>query len=242
MVVPKLGDLGIAKIPGAPPQTLSGVAMGTPTYMAPEQFRSADTVDHRADLFALGVILYELLADVGPYEGVRQGPRIESPLVVQPLRRRVPNVEPGLADLVDRLLATRPEDRPASADEVVRALDGRRTTLPRTDVRAVPPPRARTSRRWVGFLGLGGMLGLALSWVGPSEAEDQPPAAATPVPIALECAPEPLEPVADADEDADVDADEVATIAPRARTIATTPPENREERSRRRLFKRKSRP
>ena len=252
-VVPKLGDLGIAKVPGGRPQTLSGVAMGTPLYMAPEQFRNADTVDHRADLFALGVILYELVADVGPYADVRLGPRIDAPLAVVPLRRRVPGVEPGLADLVDRLLSPRPEDRPASADEVVRALDGRRTTLPGVDARPASVSRAPAPGRLAAFVALGGLLGLGLSWVAPSEAEDEPPAplvaAVAPVaPVPQECTPAPVDPVADAGTDEE-EAEEArpARSAPpqqaQAETRTEAQTEAREERTRRgRLFKRKPRP
>lgn len=247
-VVPKLGDLGIAKIPGGPAQTLSGVAMGTPLYMAPEQYRNADTVDHRADLFALGVVLYELVADVGPYEGVRMGPRIDAPLTVVPIRKRVPGIDPGLADLVDRLLSPRPEDRPDSVDEVVHALDGRRTTLPGTYAQAAQASRSRSSAgRLAACVALGGFLGLGLSWMAPSEAEDEPPPlvasvapVALPAPVAPpepDCVAPPLESVAV------TETDEEEEEPPRVRAQPVRPPDEPEERTRRgRLFKRKPRP
>jgi len=62
-LVPKVADFGLAKIlcgEGGMAQTRSGVTMGTPAYMAPEQIRDSKHVDHRADLFALGAILYEV--------------------------------------------------------------------------------------------------------------------------------------------------------------------------------------
>jgi serine/threonine protein kinase/tetratricopeptide (TPR) repeat protein len=63
-LVPKIADFGLAKLVRQPPgegHTRSGAAMGTPSYMAPEQIRDSKTVDQRADVFALGAILYELV-------------------------------------------------------------------------------------------------------------------------------------------------------------------------------------
>ena len=63
-LIPKVSDFGIAKIFGdvaSPGQTMQGTAMGTPRYMAPEQFTDAASVDQRADMFSLGCLLYELV-------------------------------------------------------------------------------------------------------------------------------------------------------------------------------------
>ena len=72
-IVPKVADFGLAKIlddeEGFGSQTRSGIAMGTPAYMAPEQVRSAKNVDQRADIFALGCILYELVGGDRPFHG-----------------------------------------------------------------------------------------------------------------------------------------------------------------------------
>ena len=72
-IVPKVADFGLAKIldddEGFGSQTRSGIAMGTPAYMAPEQVRSAKNVDQRADIFALGCILYELASGDRPFHG-----------------------------------------------------------------------------------------------------------------------------------------------------------------------------
>lgn len=73
--VPKVADFGLAKVladeegGGGLHRTRSGSTMGTPAYMAPEQIRDAKHVDHRADIFSLGAILYELVARRRPFEG-----------------------------------------------------------------------------------------------------------------------------------------------------------------------------
>lgn len=69
-VVPKVTDFGLAKLIGLRGPTMIGTAMGTPEYAAPEQGRDASSVDVRADLYALGCILYELLAGNGPFAGL----------------------------------------------------------------------------------------------------------------------------------------------------------------------------
>ncbi len=71
-LVPKVADFGLAKLlsddPAVLGQTRSGLTMGTPQYMAPEQFRDAKKVDRRADMFSLGCVLYELLAGRPPFQ------------------------------------------------------------------------------------------------------------------------------------------------------------------------------
>jgi serine/threonine protein kinase len=113
-----LGDFGIARAvaratePGAAPvlALLTAPDFGTPTYMAPEQRTPGATIDHRVDLYALGVIAHEMLYG-------------RPPAPLEPADRRSPEVPPALASLLARLLAERPEARPASADEVLRVLD-----------------------------------------------------------------------------------------------------------------------
>ena len=104
--------------------TAAGTSLGTPAYMAPEQ-ALGDAVDHRADLYALGVLAYELLTGRPPFDGrtaqqLLAAHAVEAP---EPLARRRPAVPPGLAALVMRCLEKTPADRPQSADEICRALD-----------------------------------------------------------------------------------------------------------------------
>src|SRR5262249_21672809 len=103
--------------------TAVGAVMGTPAYMAPEQARG-ERVDHRADLYSLGGVLYALCTGRPPFDG----PTVMAVLTalaldaVAPVRSLNPAVPPALAELIERLLAKRPEDRPQSAQEVVQAL------------------------------------------------------------------------------------------------------------------------
>ncbi len=126
----KLIDFGIAKLKTAQigetrNLTVAGTLMGTPEYMAPEQAYSADKVDARADLYAVGVMLYELIAGRPPAEA--DDPRVLIFKVergeVMPLVQAAPGIEPHLAGLVHRAMAPRPELRFASAAEMRGALE-----------------------------------------------------------------------------------------------------------------------
>jgi serine/threonine-protein kinase len=126
----KLIDFGIAKLKteqtGATKNlTVAGMLMGTPEYMAPEQAYSADKVDVRADLYAVGVMLYEMLSGQPPVEAA--DPRVLIGKVergeVTPLVQAAPGIEPTLAGFVHRSMAPRPELRFANATEMRLALD-----------------------------------------------------------------------------------------------------------------------
>ncbi|MFO0740871.1 MAG: serine/threonine-protein kinase [Labilithrix sp.] len=126
----KLIDFGIAKLKteqtGATKNlTVAGMLMGTPEYMAPEQAYSADKVDVRADLYAVGVMMYEMLAGVPPVEAA--DPRVLIGKVergeVTPLVQAAPGIEPMLAGFVHRAMAPRPELRFANATEMRIALE-----------------------------------------------------------------------------------------------------------------------
>jgi serine/threonine-protein kinase len=137
---PKLLDFGIAKLTagsGAGSGTRTGALMGTPAYMAPEQCRGAGDVDARADLYALGCILYEMVCGAPPFTGEGPGEVMAGHLLLEPPppRTLAPALSPAVEDVIVRLLAKQPRDRFATADEVIAALGGR----PRdADGRAVP--------------------------------------------------------------------------------------------------------
>ena len=122
----KLCDFGIARLVGASQSTLTraGTTIGTSQYMAPEQV-SGDPVDGRTDLYALGCVLYAMLTGTPPFHG-------DAPLGIahqqlhrepEPVAARRPGLPAALADLVDRLLAKNPADRPQSAADVRAALE-----------------------------------------------------------------------------------------------------------------------
>jgi hypothetical protein len=158
---PKLVDFGIAVIDGpeATRLTQHGEMIGTPRYMAPEQVRG-ERVDGRTDLFALGSVLYELLAGRPAVEGdslVTVTNRIvtETPPA---LRQLAPGTPPALAAAVERLMAKDPAARFADAGEARTALEEAMSQSSRGargergsesgGGAALPPPR-RAAARWV---------------------------------------------------------------------------------------------
>ena len=126
----KVLDFGLAKLArpeGRPPEdtrtdmqlTLEGSPVGTASYMAPEQIRCA-AVDTRADLFAVGVVMYECLTGRRPFEG-RSTYEVLDAIVNRrptPPGEVTPATPPALSDLCLKLLAKDPEDRVQSAEEV----------------------------------------------------------------------------------------------------------------------------
>jgi tRNA A-37 threonylcarbamoyl transferase component Bud32 len=125
-------DFGIAKAlqasrTQAPAGTLTqvGTSLGTPAYMAPEQ-AAGDDVDHRADLYAWGVVAYELLRGRHPFAGKTSAQQMIAAHIAEvpaPLGTAAPDVPPALAALVMQCLAKSPVARPASAEELLRRLD-----------------------------------------------------------------------------------------------------------------------
>ncbi|MDB4952888.1 MAG: serine/threonine protein kinase [Myxococcales bacterium] len=102
--------------------TTSGV-LCTPLYAAPEQLLGKD-IDHRADLYALGATMFEMLTGLPPFQGDANQVMAKKLSSAAPkLASLAPNVPAGLAALVDRMLARRPEGRPSSASEVIEKLD-----------------------------------------------------------------------------------------------------------------------
>ncbi len=161
--VAKLIDFGLAKVPvdqvtGAPAPagpaaagariTGMGVIFGTVAYLAPEAAGGMDCVDARADLYALGVILYQMLAGRHPFNAVKSVElfaqhRFEAP---PPLLEAAPHVPPELAAIVMRLLAKDPAARHASCTELIAAPDALGLEPPRPGSERPPVPPADVAR------------------------------------------------------------------------------------------------
>ncbi len=133
-------DFGVAKAvassSGAGTLTSLGMALGTPAYMAPEQAAGDPTVDHRADLYAVGALGYELLAGRTPFGGLSPQGMLAAQVTAtpDPVTLHRDSVPPALAALIMRCLAKHPADRPQSAEELLGQLEAMATptggTLP----------------------------------------------------------------------------------------------------------------
>ncbi|NBO92745.1 MAG: twin-arginine translocation signal domain-containing protein [Planctomycetia bacterium] len=154
-------DWGLARLTGDPTPddnlTSIGTAMGTPDYMAPEQARDARSVDIRADIYALGVTLYALLAGKPPFAGMNNMEKMvaHQSRTFPPLSRL--DVAPALLALIDQLTQKDPALRPSTPGQVAKALAPfclERACLGALlgDLVAVPEPTTR--RRFLKFAGV----------------------------------------------------------------------------------------
>jgi len=142
----KILDFGLARsLADQSHLTQSGAIIGTPAYMAPEQ-AAGDPVDHRCDLFSLGCMLYQMATGQLPFRGANTLAilsALASETSPPPPRQVNPALSGPISDLVMQLLAKKPDQRPATAQEVVDALrhleeaatTTQVTTAPRTKVR-----------------------------------------------------------------------------------------------------------
>ena len=160
----KITDFGLARASADMSLTQSGVASGTPQYMAPEQTR-CELVDPRADLFSLGSVLYAMCTGHSPFRG-------ETTMAVlrrvcedtpRPIRQQNPDVPTWLEDLIAKMLAKKPDERFQSAAEVAELL-GRCVAYLELPVEGPPPFRGarrgrgpRDRHRWAA-LGAGALL------------------------------------------------------------------------------------
>ncbi|MBK6848826.1 MAG: serine/threonine protein kinase [Proteobacteria bacterium] len=130
--VVKVMDFGIAKASETNNLTRPGMVAGTPRYMAPEQITGFSTVTAAADLYSVGVVAYQMIAGVLPFDHEEMMPLIMKKLNEQaaPLRSHRPEVPPELDAIVLRLLDKDPRERFASCSELALALQTLR--LPRS--------------------------------------------------------------------------------------------------------------
>jgi serine/threonine protein kinase len=127
-------DFGVAKaiteaLPGIG-ATTAGIAVGTPAYMAPEQLAADPAADHRVDLYAVGLLAYELLSGGSPFTGSSPQQTLARQLTERPTPPHIQraDVPPALSSLIMRCLEKDPAARWSSADELLTALNGIRIT------------------------------------------------------------------------------------------------------------------
>ena len=160
----KLMDFGLARSRGASRLTEEGALVGTVFYLAPEQAMGQE-IDGRADLYALGVLLYELAAGRLPFVGddpiavISQ--HLHAPVI--PPSTHNPKIPAWLDDLIARLLSKQPEERPASAGEVLRALDA-----PTLHYRGAPLPTNNLPLQLTSFIGRGKEIGDVKALLSPT--------------------------------------------------------------------------
>ncbi len=158
-------DFGVAKALSASTkpsdiQTLTGlgITLGTPAYMAPEQAAADPSVDYRADIYAFGVMAYEMLTGGLPFTGrsaqaTLVAHAMEKP---EPIERRRPGIPSALGALIMRCLEKRPADRPQNAAELLHELEA-------VPLGVASPPRAGVRRRLV--LGAGAAAAILVALV-----------------------------------------------------------------------------
>lgn len=147
-------DFGVAKAVGEATGrhalTTAGVALGTPTYMAPEQAAADPTIDHRVDIYAVGVMAYEMLTGRPPFTGASQQAIISAQITEQPVAvtQHRPSVPPVLEQVVMRCLAKHPADRWQSASELFTQLESLATPTGGVTPTDTRPVRAASLVPW----------------------------------------------------------------------------------------------
>jgi Tol biopolymer transport system component len=195
----KILDFGLAKLAQEQPAyssgtqlatmpspTQPGVVLGTVGYMAPEQVRGLP-VDHRADLFALGAILYELLSGRRAFSRDTAPETMTAILNAEPpdLGSTAEAVPPGLVRIVNRCLEKSPSDRFQSASDLGFALEALSTTSSGSTAAAARVPQHRTPAGWIGWAAAALVLA-ALSPVVYQHLRERP---ASPGPMRFQIAP-----------------------------------------------------
>jgi len=167
-------DFGVAKAiseaTGRQKLTTAGVALGTPSYMAPEQAAADPGTDHRADIYAFGAMAYELVAGQPPFVGPTPQAVLAAHLTTEPVavasyRESMPH---ALADLVMKCLQKKPADRFQTAEELIPQLEAVLTPSGGiTPTGMLPVPRTSASRWRRITMGVAGIMVLAaVAWLG----------------------------------------------------------------------------
>jgi tetratricopeptide (TPR) repeat protein len=161
-------DFGVAKAvhEAADVETLTatGMAVGTPAYMAPEQATAERHIDHRADIYALGVVAYELLAGRAPFEGATAQQVIAAHITEtpDPVTKHRPTVPPALAALVMRCLEKHPGDRVQRTDELLQQVEALAAPSGATAAVAAAPAQIHKPAQVVGLFSAVSIIVLGL--------------------------------------------------------------------------------
>jgi serine/threonine-protein kinase len=198
-------DFGVAKAVsdsrrgGEQPQgstmTGVGISLGTPAYMAPEQAAADPHLDHRADLYSLGIVAYEMLAGAPPFHGRSAQAVLSAHLTERPkpIRARRYDVPGPLVSLIESCLEKEPAQRPRTAAEIVRALDT--IDVSSGAFSAATDRMRREWRKFVPHALLALLMIAAVAWGlggGEPEAPATPSAALAPPPAAMSLAVQPI--------------------------------------------------
>jgi serine/threonine-protein kinase len=159
---PYLADFGIAKLVAATSILTGSALIGTPAYMSPEQAKGGQPIDGRSDLYALGVILFEMLTGQVPYQA-------DTPVqvimrhIMDPVPRILttkPDLPPGMDPIITTALAKEADSRYSTAEEMARALTSA-IQPPSALISTLPPSLSTPRRRWLAWV-IGALLVLAI--------------------------------------------------------------------------------
>ena len=174
-------DFGVAKAVSSARRSADanltglGMSIGTPAYMAPEQAAADPNADHRVDLYAFGVLAYEVLAGQPPFKGTTPQALIVAHLTEapRPLGEVRPDVPAALAALIMRCLEKDPAERPATAGEVLEGLEDP-TAISGTVSAQIAgiPQRSQRGIRRAAWLAAGVVLALAVAFLARGSAPE----------------------------------------------------------------------
>jgi serine/threonine-protein kinase len=157
-----VADFGIARAIGGDAEGLTGTGMviGTPGYMSPEQAAGESKVDPRSDIYSLGCVLYELLAGEPPFTGPTVQAVIARVLTesARPVTAVRPTISPQLGEVVSRAMAKQAADRPATGGEFARQLEAAATMpVPTQEIARPPKPRWMPIAAAIALLAIGAL-------------------------------------------------------------------------------------
>jgi len=164
--------------------TSMGVTLGTPTYMAPEQASADPNMDHRVDVYAFGIMAYEMMTGAPPFTGRSPQAVLGAHLVSipEPVTNHRPGLPPGLSALIMRCLQKHAADRPQTAGDLMAMLDtlttpsgGTVPVIPTTQpVRRVSGAVVQQGRRWGTIVAVGAAAVAFAIWIWASRPTGRP--------------------------------------------------------------------